>query len=336
MSTANDIVLGALQNINAYNPADVLQPTDAAVCLSALNDLLDSLSTDHLFIPYSVENILAWTPGQWQYTIGNPIIPGASTFSGTFTQGTSTITAIPAVPSTLKVGAWLTEIGGALPGSTTATPVTVTAIVGNTVSFAGPLGAVVTAAATVTESITYTTPGNIAYDNATGASIGRPLKIQPGFTRVTNSAASGLDYWYDVISWTRYKEFGWKGVPGPWPYTLAYNPTFPYGTFAVYPNPQAAYEVHFWSDWILTTFTTSTADFSMPQGYSRALKKLLALEIAPIFGKTPHPQLVLQAKQALDMLKAQNAEPVVEMRYDSDLVKSQSHDAGWIIHGGFI
>lgn len=336
MSTANDLILGALRNANIYNPADPLAPGDQSTVLDALNDLLDSLSTDHLFIPYSVENVIQWTPGKFQYSIGNPVISGASTFSGTFTQGSNFITGITSVPSTLKVGAWLTETGGALPSSAAGTPVTVTAIGASAVSFSGPLGSLVNASRTVTENITYTTPADIAYDNNTGAVIQRPLKIQPGFTRITTAAASGLDYWYDVVSLTRYKEYGWKAVPGPWPYVLSYNPTFPYGTFWVYPAPQQAGEVHFWSDVILTTFTSTNDNFSLPQGYSRALKKLLAMEICPIYGKNPHPLLVRQAKEAMDMLKAQNAEPVVELRYDSELVRSQSHDAGWIIHGGFI
>lgn len=339
MTTANDIILGALLNLNVYAPTDVLQPTDSQTCLYALNDLLESLSNDHNFVFYSVENYTAWIPGQWQYTIGNPIINGASTFSGTFTQGSNQITAIPSVPSTLKVGAWITELGGAFNNATqntSSTPITVTAIGTNTVTFAGPLGASVTAATTVTESVTYTTPGNIAYDSQTGASIGRPLKIQTGFTRVTaNAASSGLDYWFDVVSIARYKQYGWKGVPGPWPYAAAYNPTFPYGTLFVYPMPIASYQVHLWTDQILTTFASTTADFQMPQGYSRALKKLLAVEIAPIYGKTPNPMLVAQAKQAMDLIKANNAQPVPTLKFDSDLVSSQQHDASWIVSGGF-
>jgi hypothetical protein len=103
----------------------------------------------------------------------------------------------------------------------------------------------------------------------------------------------------------------------------------------VYPNPSIAGEVHLFTDYILQQFTTFTQNVNLPQGYSRALKKLLGLELAPIFGKTPSPQLINQAKEARAMLEDLNTSPVTTLRYDSDLVYSRHTDAGWIMNGGF-
>jgi hypothetical protein len=86
---------------------------------------------------------------------------------------------------------------------------------------------------------------------------------------------------------------------------------------------------------ILSEFTNLTQAINLPQGYSRALKKLLALELCPIFGKTPSPQLVLQAKEAKTLLKDQNQSPVITLRYDSDLIYSRHTDASFIVDGGF-
>ena len=134
----------------------------------------------------------------------------------------------------------------------------------------------------------------------------------------------------------RYNEIGLKSVPGPWPYVCAYQPTFPYATLWVYPNPSIAGAVYLFTDLILTDFTALTQAIALPQGYARALKKLLALEICPLFGKTPSPQLILQAREAKALLKAQNASPVTTLRYHSDLIYSRHTDASSIATGGFV
>jgi hypothetical protein len=180
---------------------------------------------------------------------------------------------------------------------------------------------------TSADQITYTTPGNFA--------IPRPLRIRPGFTRITSSGNSGLDYWWDVCSIDDYNEEGYKGVPGPWPLMLAYQTSYPLGTIFIYPNPTTAGEVHLWTDVVLTQFLTLTQTISLPQGYSRALKKLLAVELAPEYGKTPGIELMRQVKEARDFIKAMNDSPVKKLRYDRALVRANGKDAGFIMHGGF-
>ncbi len=177
------------------------------------------------------------------------------------------------------------------------------------------------------ENITYTVPGDFKIE--------RPLRIRSSFTRVTTSAAAGLDYWFDVVSLDRYNEIGLKTVPGPWPYLAAYQPTCPLSTLWVYPNPSIAGQVYLFTDLILSQFPDLTTKVNLPQGYNRALKKLLALELCPMFGKQPSPQLILQAKEAKNLLKDQNAAPVITLRYDSDIVRSRATDASWIMDGGF-
>src|SRR6185437_4701691 len=73
MTTANEILIDALVDINALAPGQTLPATNAAVALRKLNDLIDSLSLDQDFIYTTVENIFPWTPNQFKYTVGNPI-----------------------------------------------------------------------------------------------------------------------------------------------------------------------------------------------------------------------------------------------------------------------
>jgi hypothetical protein len=385
-STASDIILGALLNINAYAIGQTLNPQIASTCMQVLNDLLDSLSIDQAFIYTQNENIVQWTPGQYQYTIGNPTAPVP--FVGYLTLNSPVITGA-SIPSDLIVDANLTDQLAGIPAGATVTaigavpaPISITfttAPTGSagtlTVAWAGATGlylasfsdgefrsatftngstavtwtpaltgapstaasvnlntvtmsANATQTTTTGDQITYTTPGDFQFQ--------RPARIRKSFTRVTTSAASGLDYWFEMISFERYNEIGLKTVPGPWPYLAAYQPTFPLGTLWVYPSPSIAGQVFLYTDLILSQFTSLTQLVNLPQGYNRALKKLLALELCPTFGKTPSPQLILQAKEAKNLLKDQNSSPVTTLRYDADLVYAKNQDAGWIVSGGFL
>jgi len=318
MTTANEILIDALVDINALAPGQPLPATNAAVALRKLNDLIDSLSLDQDFIYTTVENIFPWTPNQFKYTVGNPV---GGTFSGTLVSGSPVISNVT-VPSTLIVGGTITDIQAAIPANTTV--LSINSGAGTVTLSANSLQTVSTP-----EIFTYTTPGNI--------NIQRPLRIDSGYTRISDGAGdNNLDYWFEcTMSLERYNEFGLKFNPGPWPLVLAYQPTFPLGTFWVYPNPSIAGEVHLFTDLILSDFTNLTVDVKLPQGYARALKKLAALELSPSWGKSVTPQLQRQAAEARAFIKRLNASPVVTLRYDSDIVKSQQNDAGWIIHGGF-
>jgi hypothetical protein len=327
MSTALDIIQGGLLNLNAYSPGQPLAPNIASVGLTALNDLLDSLSTDQAFVFTQNENVVAWTPGQYKYTVGNPT---GGTFTGFTAIGSTTITGVTStVPITFGfTGTAGVYLGGNLTDTANAIDPTSTLVsydpIGQTVTMTVP--ALATTA--VLDSITYTNPGNFSFP--------RPLRIRSGYTRVTGGVAQGLDYHFEVYqSLERYNEIGFKGVRGPWPYQACWQPTFPYGTLWVYPNPSIAGEVHLFTDYLLQEFANLTQQINLPQGYARALKKLLGLELAPIFGKTPSPQLINQAKEAKGMLMDLNTSPVTALRYDSDLIYSRHTDASFILDGGF-
>lgn len=328
MTTATEILTDALIDINALAPGQILQPNNAAVALRKLNDLMDSLSVDEDFIPYSVENISSpgsgwngWIAGQAKYTIGNPV---GGTFNGTLVISTNVISGVT-VPPNLKIGGDVSDNQGSLPNGTTVTAFNAgagTVTVSNPAVFSVP----------VPEQFTFTVPGDIK--------LPRPLRFQKSYTRITSSGNTGLDYWFDFVPMDRYNEIGYKGVPGPWPIVAAYQPTFPLGTLWVYPAPSQAGEVHLFTDLILNNagtiaFPLITTNYNLPQGYARALKKLTALELAPSYGKSPSRQLERQAAEARAFLKSLNASPVALLHYDTEIVRSQSNNAGWIMDGGF-
>src|SRR6185437_3628207 len=121
-SSASDLITGALRNINVYAAGEVLDPNDASDALQVLNDLLDSLSNDKFFVYTANESIVQWTPGQFQYTIGNPV---AGTFTGYTTSGSPTITGITNSSSlniTFGINASQQTVGGSLADTLAAIP----------------------------------------------------------------------------------------------------------------------------------------------------------------------------------------------------------------------
>lgn len=334
-STALDIVTGALRNINVLEAGETPGATEAQDALQVLNDMLESWTLEKLFCFSSNEQRFNFNPGQYQYQIGNPIV---GTFTGTVTAGSNQITNVT-VPANLEVGSMLVDTaayggGGALPVTTAA--VQVLAIVGNTLTVSQP--ALLTPAQNP-EIIAYSTPGDIAYDSSTGAPIVLPVRITNAFTRITvsggNPMIQGLDYQMRIIPRDKYTALGLKGIAGPWPTDLYYDRTFPLGNLYFYPNPSMAGECHLWTDTLLTDFQTINQPINLPQGYARAIKTNLAIELAAEYGKAVSSTLAMRARESKAAIKSLNAIPALEAFYDQHILKSRRADAGWILHGGF-
>ena len=155
MATALDIITSALRRISSYQPGETISNPDTEDCLEALNDLLDSWSTDKLQIYGTNEYILQWQVGKFQYKVGNPTCTsiGEPPFTGTVTGGSAVITGVTNIPADLVAGATLTDVANVIPANTTV------------LSFnSGAQTVTMSAKASATpssnpDSITYTIPG---------------------------------------------------------------------------------------------------------------------------------------------------------------------------------
>lgn len=327
-TTALDLITGALRNINSLEAGEVPNANDAQDALQILNDMLESWTLEKLFVFSSTENRFIFIPGQYQYTIGNPV---GGTFNGTLVGGSPTISGVT-IPTNLVVGSMITDLSASIP---TSTPAKVTAIGTNTVTLSA--NALFTVASG--DVFTYTTPGNIAYDSSSGASIPLPVRITNAFTRITvgggNPMVQGLDYQIRIIPKDKYTALGLKGIAGPWPTDLYYDRTYPLGNIYFYPNPSMGGELHYWTDTILSDLQSINSPINLPQGYARAIKTNLAIELAAENGKAIPPSLALRAKESKAAIKALNATPALEAFFDQHILKSRRADAGWILHGGF-
>ncbi len=70
MATALDIITDALVTIGAYAVGDAINSADTTVCLSKLNDMLDSWSNESLAVIANQTQSFAMQPGVAAYTIG--------------------------------------------------------------------------------------------------------------------------------------------------------------------------------------------------------------------------------------------------------------------------
>jgi hypothetical protein len=330
-TNALDLITGALRNINALEAGETPNANDAQDSLQVLNDLLECWSIEKLLVFASTENVVVFVPGQYQYTIGNPI---AGTVTGTLVSGSPTISGVT-VPANLTVGAALTDVQLAIPSS----PIT------KVLSFNSGAGTITMSAnalfnVSTPELITYTQPGDFAYDQVTGNSIQRPVRITNAYTRITTNAnqlqyAVSLDYQIRIQTRDKYTAIGLKSLPLPWPTDMYYDPTYPLGTLFFYGSPSMAGQLHLWTDQVLSDFQTLTQPINLPQGYARAIKTNLALELCAEYGKSASPTLVVRAREAKQLIKSLNAIPAVEAFFDQDIVRSRRIDASWIMWGGF-
>lgn len=71
MTTALDLITGALRKIGEFAPGETLPASDSADALSVLNGLIDIWSNEHLAVYNNVETIFALIPGKNVYTIGS-------------------------------------------------------------------------------------------------------------------------------------------------------------------------------------------------------------------------------------------------------------------------
>lgn len=327
-TTALNVIQAALRRINSYQSGDTFSAIDQNDALDTFNDLLDSLSTSEQYVFGVNENILAWTAQKNSYTVGNPTcaLLGSQPFTGTLTSGSPTITGVT-VPSNLVAGAnaaYTVGSGSILTDTQALIPANTTVTAFNAVAQTVTMSANAIGNSTGLDSITYTVPGDFP--------IIRPLRITTGFTRFNN-----LDFTLDVAeTQAQFNEILYKAQPGPWPTVAWYNYAFPYGILNVYQTPNNASAVHLFTQTILANLTINQV-LIMPHGYARALKWLLAKELWTEFmGDRPMPQTIREiATEATNFIKALNAKPQGVLRYDSELVRGNRPDGGWIMHGGY-
>jgi hypothetical protein len=312
-----DLINGALLDIGARAAGETAPPEDVQEAFTVLNLMLDQWSNEPMIVFRKEEVLLELTPNQYTYTIG----PGGQVgcvFTGSIAGNTLTVTAIAS--GAMSTG--MTLVGaGVTPGTTISCFVT------------GEGGNGTPALGTYYVSQSQT----VSSTTITGSAV-RPLNINSAFVRISTATAGILDYPVAVLNLENYELIGLKALPGPWPRAVYYHPSEPLGMLNFWPNPSSG-EVHLICDIVFTQFQTAYDQITLPQGFGMAIRRNLAMELLPSYGKASPTQiqmLMQSAAKGKGLIRKTNMTPMQSATFDSVLQPGRAFDAGWILHSGYM
>lgn len=132
----------------------------------------------------------------------------------------------------------------------------------------------------------------LSYTIGTGQNFNttRPIFINKAFLRQANATDSAID----IIPDEAYADITTKTTPGI-PYKLNYDNGFPVGIIRLWPVPSTNYELHLFSEKILSQFTINQ-EVLLPPGWSKAIIYNLAIELSPEYGTEAGPSVIELAR----------------------------------------
>jgi hypothetical protein len=150
---------------------------------------------------------------------------------------------------------------------------------------------------------TLTLTGAVSYTMGTGGtfSVARPVSVKSAYCTY-----SGYDYPVDIISRDQYEAIADKDATSDIPTCVYVNYTYPYATVYVYPVPSSG-TLSLSSDKPLTEQATAATVLSMPQGYERALRLNLAVELMPQYGLMNQAIIAMAMKAKADIKRVNAA-----------------------------
>lgn len=162
------------------------------------------------------------------------------------------------------------------------------------------------------------TIGQQNYTLGTGGdfNMARPVRIENASILVPNGTQP-MELPIPLVDDDQWQQVTVKNVPSAFP-TLVYPlGNYPLNTLKFWPIPSAPCSVVLYTWNRVAPFTSINDSFTFPDGYEKAIKYGLAVELAPEYGKEAPPTVLQMAQRAKGYLAAQNWEP-------TDLVVDQS------------
>lgn len=133
----------------------------------------------------------------------------------------------------------------------------------------------------------------------------RPQKIENAAVRTTNGSTT-LDLPIEIINQDQWSNISVKTVQSTLPRKLFAQGTYPLETIYLWPTPSTGNTLVLWSWKPLSSFATINSSVDLPQGYVRALRYNLALELAPEYGSSPNPLVIAEAEVSKAAIKRMN------------------------------
>lgn len=173
------------------------------------------------------------------------------------------------------------------------------------------------------EYVASVTAGAVTIGPSGQIDVPRPLLIAGAYCRI-----DGTDYPVEIISKAEWDAIDLKALGATWPEVCWYDDAMPIGTVRFWPVPDGTVEVHLTVTEQLQPFGTAHTSQHLGQGLKRALQLALALEVLPIFGVQPTPQLLRDAANAMRVCKRTRAE-VPQL----DIINTASAEAQFVAGG---
>lgn len=173
--------------------------------------------------------------------------------------------------------------------------------------------------ATVTETISISPASSYSIGTGQTLNTERPMWI-----KTATIASGGLDYVMEILNEEDFQtRIVQKTISTNIPQFLTYNNAFPTGTIKLWPVLTTATTITLQSEKQLTSFAALTTTFTMPPGWSLALKSNLAVSLFTEYSIQPIESVVMEAMTSKGNLKKQTikAHP---MTYSGDVAQRYS------------
>jgi len=162
------------------------------------------------------------------------------------------------------------------------------AITNVTASFSG-------VSATIGPGMTFNTP--------------RPIRIESAYYR-----KGDIDYQLDLINDQVYNSISMKAISTDFPEVMHYDQASPTGNLYVYPVPSISTTYTLQVLTQLSAFADLDTAYGLPQGYAKALKYALAIELAPLYHKEAPVTVARVYTNVMRALKRANVDvPVLDV-----------------------
>jgi hypothetical protein len=159
----------------------------------------------------------------------------------------------------------------------------------------------------------------------------RPSRVEKAGLIDISNPAQPLELPIEVLTLDKWKAITLKSLASTLPLSLYYDQNLDVGSGMVYvwPVPTVANQVALYLWRSLLMFQSVEEAFDVPQGYLRALKYNLAVELAPSYENAVlSPRVVQTAAESKARIKSLNA-PSLVMRCDSGLLNNSGGGSDW-------
>lgn len=135
----------------------------------------------------------------------------------------------------------------------------------------------------------------------------RPMKIE--YASIQMNSGDVFEIPIDVINFEQWSQITQKNTLSSIPTKLFCAGTYPLERVSLWPVPSEANKLVLYSWKPLSAFTSANTEVSFPEGYKRALRYNLAVELSPEYGKDPMASVVNSAREAKENIKRMNIRP---------------------------